>query len=585
MNDRLVARALAAVPVDTAMAIVAQLCGLDRYQASTGIESAAELIAAAARLAGLEGVRIDRHSADGTVRWWTFAAPRAWTPRQATLSLDAGGRTVLHVDHGVSPFSVAAYSAPTPPGGVSTRLVDLGGATTALDLAGNMALMDTAAARRGAMAERLAAAGAVGYLTDAPSRPDTEGDATGRIELMPDSPLFAFSLTPAQFALARDACAWGARVRAVVDVHCAATMPVVTGVLPGHGPDEVWVMGHLCHPRPGANDNASGVAAALAAADVVRAVGAQTGPHCTIRFLWGPEFVGSAAALHGRLEDGADGGRPPRAVVNLDMVGEDQMLCGSPFVVERPPEFAATSFAALAEEVVDAVFAATASEPGRWHPAPFLGFSDHALFADPAVNSPAVQFCHPADRFNHSSADTIDKVSPVEMCRASAAGGLVAALAAASGFATTAGPPAWWTVQEIERLDAVADRYGGQWGEGLRAYTRRRLVTGPPRRAESRLGPGGRTGQLRPTWRGPLNVRAMLGDLDPASRARVDAIVQREKVALSVLFHLGLRAHRGRMRSELIEETSYGLERPLDPVDIEILVDAFVSSGWLVEAP
>ena len=35
------------------------------------------------------------------------------------------------------------------------------------------------------------------------------------------------------------------------------------------GPDECLLTAHLCHPAPGANDNASGVAGALAVAGVL----------------------------------------------------------------------------------------------------------------------------------------------------------------------------------------------------------------------------------------------------------------------------------------------------------------------------
>ena len=76
---------------------------------------------------------------------------------------------------------------------------------------------------------------------------------------------------------------------------------------------------HLCHPRPSANDNASGVAALLAAAGCWPTL--PGGGGCAVRFLWGPEFLGIAAYLH----DVVHAGRAPVPVLalNVDMAGED----------------------------------------------------------------------------------------------------------------------------------------------------------------------------------------------------------------------------------------------------------------------
>ncbi len=141
-------------------------------------------------------------------------------------------------------------------------------------------------------------------------------------------------------------------------------MPVVTGVLPGSGDHEVLLSAHLCHPRPRANDNASGVAALLGIARALAGQQPATGGGARlrgarlrgarlpgvrfrgVRFLWGPEFVGLAGYLH----DYAMAGRTPvpAHVVNVDMAGQDVARCGGPLVIERGPDDIRSFLPALA---------------------------------------------------------------------------------------------------------------------------------------------------------------------------------------------------------------------------------------------
>ncbi|MBL0220348.1 MAG: hypothetical protein IPQ07_41575 [Myxococcales bacterium] len=163
------------VRIDEVMAHLARLTEHDRYQASLGIELAAELIATAAEGIGLSDVTIERFTADGATRWWTFQAPRAWTPTTARLEIRAAGGVVVAVDHAVQPFTIATYSAPTPPGGTIARVVNL----HADELAGAVVVIGPAEFARPALLATLASRGAVGFVTDAPCR----GEHPGRIEL------------------------------------------------------------------------------------------------------------------------------------------------------------------------------------------------------------------------------------------------------------------------------------------------------------------------------------------------------------------------------------------------------------------
>ncbi|MEU1513132.1 M28 family peptidase [Streptomyces sp. NPDC005811] len=605
MGDSLVAQLLGLLRIDDVMDQVVRVSAFDRYQGSRGLEEAARTVAEAAVAAGLHDVGVRHFTADGRRQWWTFRAPVSWTPLTARLTVFAGpgphAPEVLRVDHAEQPFTVATYSAATPAGGVVARLVPVaGGDPVGPEMAGAVALVDRHAFVRGSLLQELTAAGALGLVTDAPAKGTGPFAQVGRIELPPDSVLFGFSVTPAMFHAARAAVGRGATARAEVTVDRTAGMPVVSGVLPGDETvGEIWLTAHLCHPRPGSNDNASGVAALLGVAATLshaRRAHARYRTRRPIRFFWGAEFLGNAAVLHQRSQPG--GGGLPHALINLDMVGEDQALCRSPFVVERPPETTPTLLGPLAEHVVEQVFAATADHPGTWGPSPFLGFSDHALYADPSVDRPAVQFCHPADRFNHSAGDSPDKVSEVEMARSTVAGAALAHVLASDGPdpATRSAVVERWCRREdgaVAALRRGADAPAG-WVSGLADHVTRqgaalRALAAGASVAEARNlceagrapSPDGRRVHRR--WDGPLNLRAMLGELPPPTRTLLASMIAEDKHHLSVLFNLAIRAGGRHDRARLVADTSYALRRPLDPHTTTRLFDALLESGWLAE--
>lgn len=575
---------LRAVPLDDVMAHVTEVTAHDRYQASRGIEAAAGYVAEMAEAAGLADVSIERHPADGAARWWTFDAPVSWTPAAARLEVWTGGRHVLTADHARQPFTIATHSAATPSGGLTAPLKRAERGSSGLN--GAVAVLERDALEQGDAVRELSAAGAVGFVTGAaaPGERD-EGGHPVRVELDPRAELFGFSLAPDDFGLAHAAADAGGVAQAVVEIDRTATMPVVTGVLPGELDEEIWLTAHLCHPRPSANDNASGVAAQLGVAATLAAARRRDASWATpraIRFVWGPEFVGAAAALHRRLVR-PGGGRPPAAAINLDMVGEDQRRCGGPFVLERPPDCAASLLAPLAEQVLAAVFAATSRSPGAWRPARFAGFSDHALFADPRLGSPAVQLCHAPDRFNHTAADSLDKVSPVETRRATAAAAALAQIAAgdvALSPAETKRTVEDWCAAERTAVAAAAREHravdGGAWARQLLDYGRRRtaelrsLVDGDV----AHLGAPGAPKQ----WPGPFNPRALVAALPPRSRAAVTRLIRSDRDNGSLLIDLAIRG--GGTREQTIREASFARRRPVDAEVGDVLYDGLVESGW-----
>ena len=231
-----------------------------------------------------------------------------------------------------------------------------------------------------------------------------------------------FIVTPRQGAALRARYAAGKKdlsIFARVDSeHLDGSLEVMSAVIPGETDEEVVGMAHVCHPEPSANDNASGCGALVEAASTLARLvksGRLPKPRRTIRFLWLPEMSGSYAYL----ANNEDKLKKTVAAINLDMVGENQALCGSTFNVEKPiralPGFGGDLAAAVLHLMLKETtnLAGTRAYPMfRWAVGPFSGGSDHNIWGDPSVGVTCPMLIQWPDKFYHTSADTIDKVDP-----------------------------------------------------------------------------------------------------------------------------------------------------------------------------
>lgn len=589
MIGRLASEALRAVPVGAVMQYLSAVAQHDRYQASLGIQAAAAVVAQAARAVGLQRVSIVDFPSDS--RWWTFQPPASWTPVQAKLRVCAdhpGHRLVI--DHALHPFSIATHSASTPSGG-------LRGLVQELDepFAGALVLLDREAyAEQGTLA-RLVEGDAAGFITDGTACSTELGQFPGRVELPAGTRLIGFSVTPAQLAMVRSWRAQGdVRFHTKVVVDRSATMPIVTACIPGELPGEIWLTAHLCHPRPGANDNASGVAGLLGVAATLRELLAGSLKRArgrTIRFFWGPEFTGTAAYLHQTLCADSH----PHALINLDMIGENQALCGSPFVVEHGPDFQSGLMAAVAEAVVAETFARTVEQPGEWRRAPFYGYSDHALFAGPHAGCPLVQFAHWPDRFNHSAADTLDKVCKTEMRRATAAAAVLAAWAAGLAPLTASQKEAIvdaWGLRSQRQIDARSLQYAGSahagWAAEYGEYTLEKCqaLRGcqedevPHAAFSATMNVRKRSGAVMARFEGPVNVRGLIASLGSDAREEVYRMIRADKRTLALLLNFSVRCDGTRSPEQLIRETHFALGIPPDAARADFLLNQLIASPY-----
>lgn len=152
---------------------------------------------------------------------------------------------------------------------------------------------------------------------------------------------------------------------------------------------------HLCHPRPSANDNASGAALLVEIMRVLK----QFEPRRKIVAIWVPEMYGPAALLEEQ-----EGWDDFELALNLDMVGEDQDLTGSTLNVFSTAWSMPSFLSELAAfHLEDKSF--------RMNEEGYAGGSDHFIFSNPSVGVPAVSLTQLPDRYYHTDLDTPDKTS------------------------------------------------------------------------------------------------------------------------------------------------------------------------------
>jgi len=238
-----------------------------------------------------------------------------------------------------------------------------------------------------------------------------------------DQPCFGFVLSPRQGLHLRRRAAEKEkpvpRVRAHVQSRLYDGMfEVVSALIEGETDEEVILTAHLCHPQHSCNDNASGSAAALEIARTLNTLiqqGRLPRPKRSILFLWVPEMIGTYAYLATYEDD------IPHMIagLNLDMVGENQDLCKSSFLIEQPPMSMPSFVSALIECIREDLMSGTRSHSGmggyplfRHAVTPFSGGSDHYILSDPSVGVPTPMLIQWPDKFYHTSEDTLDKVDP-----------------------------------------------------------------------------------------------------------------------------------------------------------------------------
>lgn len=181
-------------------------------------------------------------------------------------------------------------------------------------------------------------------------------------------------------------------------------------LIPGNTEKEIVFVTHVCHPRPSANDNASGPAMMV---ELVNHY-AQIPPEYSLRFLFTAEYWGTLAFFH--RHDGAE--EHMEAGISLDMVGADPEKSGCGIVVDEIPHNLTNNLdLILYDQILKRSRGGGYREIGK--PVPLLrcdfqtytGGSDHYILNDSSIGVPSTCLNTYPDRFYHLPEDTPDKIS------------------------------------------------------------------------------------------------------------------------------------------------------------------------------
>jgi len=433
---------------------VIELSRFHRVQASSGYSRAAEYIAAKAKEYGLDQVQIERFPADGEKTYHTLKSAPGWEAQSAELWEIEPAKTKI-ADWDEMRVALADYSQSA---NATTTLVDVGAGTSPKDYEGKEITGRIVLAGGGVAAvHKLAceAHGAAGILSYQQNQiTGWSGDYSDNVRwghLSPYNPnnkfAFMISLRKAREFQSRLARGEQITLQAVVKAEMKPSYyQIVSAVIPGGDAagEEIVYSCHLCHQKPGANDNASGAAAILEVARALTSMikrGEIAAPRRTIRFIWPPEISGTLAyfAQHPEIV------KRMKAVVHCDMVGGNYSLTKSVLHITHTPAslpscvdtvgdifgeyaIAGSAKAASGAGFEDALISPEGSKDSLVADVtPFEMGSDHDVYQEGSFRIPAIYLRDWPDVFIHTNNDSPANIDPTKIKRSTF-------IAAASGY-------------------------------------------------------------------------------------------------------------------------------------------------------
>lgn len=403
----------------------------DRIQASEGWHDSAVMIKEELERIGYSDVSIKGWPSNGSRYYYTYRTPIGWRAKSAELWLVSPRKERL-CSYEEIPLTLVKHSNSAD---VEAELVDVGTGVGEKsyqdkDVKGKIVL--ATAYTGNVMREAVVKRGALGVVTWYP--PEVRPGYPNMIRYTAIWPTweerdkigFGFNISKNQGWILKKMLDEGKKV--ILKAHVEAEyydskIEVLAASLPGSvKPEkEVMLIGHLCHPTPSANDNASGSGGMLEMARALKKMvdkGLIEPPKRTIRFLWVPEFNGTVPYIKAHLKRT----RNALAVINCDMIGEDLHKTGGTFNITPTPDSlpsylndVVVNFTKLAQRL-NLRSINGSRNPFCYWVRPFGGGSDHYIFNDGSLKVPSVMFGH-GDTFHHTSLDAPDKVDSSELRR------------------------------------------------------------------------------------------------------------------------------------------------------------------------
>jgi hypothetical protein len=401
---------------------------------------------------GLDSVSVESFPIDGVIKYAGHVFGPAWEPHSARLEVIAP-EPYLVADFAVTPMCLPSGCPATGPEGVTAEVVDLGAGDqpvhyAQVDVRGKAVLASglTTDVYNLAVEQYGAACVMTTNMYDWSNLPAVKRtmidlpDATHLARLYYDAekkrPAPVFSISYRQAERLRSLTSRGpVTIRATVDAENkpGELLEVIATIQGADLADqEVWVMAHLCHPKPGACDNASGVALGVELFRTIMALirtGKLARPRRTLRLLLLPEVSGTQAYMdryQARMERVV-------AAINLDMVGASYAASGAYCRLVQTPWSRPSFINHLAGYVLEKVSLGSRSHirsalVRNWlySLAPYDKGSDHDVTLNSIFAIPSVFFFYWPYRFYHTDLDTPEKLDPLEFERTGAVAGALA---------------------------------------------------------------------------------------------------------------------------------------------------------------
>ena len=248
--------------------------------------------------------------ADGKTTWQDKRAPLGWdvsTMRLSLVTKVAGITDPVLADYSREPLSAVKHSVATPPEGITADLVTEAQMKAGEDVRGCFVLLNQATRPRGQVVRTLLDLGALGWVSDYLEDPHTTPDSVSWINAgtehnswhvqAGDRDFISFQITPRTGLALRAACESGpVKVHALSDGRRYETeLPVITGLLPGEDPREVWIVSHMYEPL--IDDNANGVIGSIAILKALRQLrdAGELRLRYSVRVVFAAEMYGYAA--------------------------------------------------------------------------------------------------------------------------------------------------------------------------------------------------------------------------------------------------------------------------------------------------
>lgn len=404
-----------------------------RIQASPGYHDAAVFCANRLSQNGIHAEIFQRDAREG-VFFQTAPDFESWHCRNAWCRLDETEEILC--DYQQNPVSIIQKSGPWNNPEIPLEVIDLDRGPSEdsykdIDFQGKIVLVHQhfSAVRDWAVEKR----GAIGYITDY-TEPEPEFHGTPDLDHARkytsfwwrpgQKRVFGFVVTPAQGKKLSLLAQKRKRQNVPLTVHCLmdtelypGKLEMVVASIPGKTAESILLIAHLCHPKPSANDNASGAAAALEALCALNHLiqrGTLKRPLRTIRLLLTPEILGTYAWL-----DSLDTCERKQIfmAMTLDMVGGRQSGDRGPLTLYETPHcmpscanMTAGYLFRLLSHNIHALNAVNMHSMYNTCISEFIDGSDHGVCNDSLCGIPSPLLCQWPDKYYHTDQDTFDQI-------------------------------------------------------------------------------------------------------------------------------------------------------------------------------